>query len=470
MQSQQSRSASLSRATETGWRTRLPFHYGWVVVASIFVVMAITYAVYYSFSVFFVALLEEFGWSRAGTAGVFSVFVLVTGLGGVVGGTLIDRLGPARVIPAGGILLALGLYACSRVTQLWEFYLYFGVLCGLALALAGWVPGVTVVSRWFSVKQGKAMGIASAGIGLGIVLFVPLSQYLISSVGWRSAYLVLAGLSLFGIAPQAALLLVGRPEELGLKPDGDAKEGEIVAPRKTKRLREVVDTRWTSYPWSVATALRTARFWLLTATLGSAVLTHQMMFVHQAAYLVDGGYDKMLAASVVGLVGLLSMLGKVLWGEVGDRLGRERGFTLGNSALILSILLLVLTRVVPSMGLVLLYTLVFALGYAATPPLLSTASADIFQGKSFGAIYGLICVGQGLGSAFGAWVAGYIFDSTGSYMLAFAVGAASAVLSITALWLAAPRKVRRVASPPSPHILTPNDHTIFNPDQTPQGS
>lgn len=413
-------------------------------VGSIFVVMAITYAVYYSFSVFFVALLEEFGWSRASTAGVFSVFVAVIGLGGVVGGTLIDRLGPARVIPAGGILLALGLFACSRVTQLWEFYLCFGVVCGLSLSLAGWVPGVTVVSRWFSARQGQAIGVASAGIGLGIVLFVPLSQQLISGIGWRSAYLVLAAISLLGIAPQAALLLVGRPEEVGMRVDG-VRDGERASVHgKPRPAREVVDPRWASHPWTVADALRTARFWLLTWALGTAVLTHQMIFVHQAAYLVDGGYDKMVAASVVGFVGLLSMLGKVLWGEVGDRLGREWGLTLGNGVLILSIALLVLTRVLPSLELVLIYTLVFALGYAATPPLLSTASADIFQGRSFGAIYGLICIGQGLGSAFGAWVAGYIFDSTGSYLPAFAVGAASAVLSITALWLAAPRKVRRV--------------------------
>ncbi|MHB0869422.1 MAG: MFS transporter [Chloroflexota bacterium] len=428
----------------TTWHARLPFFYGWVVVASIFVVMAVTYSVYYSFSVFFVALLEEYGWSRASTAGVFSLFVAVIGLGGVMGGALIDRLGPSRVIPAGGLLLALGLFACSRLTQLWEFYLYFGVVCGIALALAGWVPGVTVVSRWFSAKQGVAIGIASAGIGLGIVVFVPLSQHLISTVGWRSAYLVLAGLSILGIVPQAALLRVARPEELGLRPDGATEKMEIVATRRPTRTREVVDPEWASRRWSVGSAIRTTRFWLLTVALSLAVLTHQMIFVHQAAYLVDGGYDKMLAASVVGLVGLLSMLGKVFWGEVGDRLGRERAFTLGNGVLAFSILLLVATRIAPSTELVLLYALVFALGYAATPPLLSTAAADIFQGRSFGAIYGMICVGQGFGSAFGAWVAGYIFDTTGSYMVAFGVGIASAFLSITSLWLAAPRKVRRV--------------------------
>lgn len=414
-----------------------------MVVASIFVVMAVSFSVYYSFSVFFVALLEGFGWSRASTAGVFSLFVAVNGISGIAAGALIDRLGPARVIPAGGILLALGLFASSQITQLWEFSVYFGIVCGIGLALAGWVPGVAVVSRWFSAKQGMAIGVASAGIGLGIVVFVPLSQHVISTAGWRSAYLLLAAMSLVGIVPQAALLGVKRPEELGLKPDG-AAGGKAIASPKPQRLPEVVDRGWASRPWSVGSAIRTNRFWLLTAALALAVLTHQMMFVHQAAYLVDGGYDKMLAASVVGLVGFLSMLGKVFWGEMGDRLGRERAFSLGNGVLALSILVLVATRIAPSTELVLLYALVFALGYAATPPLLSTAAADIFQGRSFGSIYGLICVGQGFGSAFGAWMAGYIFDTTGSYVIAFGVGGVAAFLSITCLWLAAPRKVRRV--------------------------
>ena len=188
------------------WRTRLPFFYGWVVVASIFFVQGISYGVYYSFSIFFVALLEEFGWSRASTAGVFSVHILVIGFAGIATGRLIDRFGPSRIVPLGGILLAVGLVASSRLTQLWEFYLFFGLICGLGLSLSGWVPCVAVVGNWFSAKRGAAMGIASAGIGLGIVIVVPLSQYLISAYGWRSAYLFLAVAALVGIAPQAALL------------------------------------------------------------------------------------------------------------------------------------------------------------------------------------------------------------------------------------------------------------------------
>ncbi|HEX2924316.1 MAG TPA: MFS transporter, partial [Chloroflexota bacterium] len=235
------------------------------------------------------------------------------------------------------------------------------------------------------------------------------------------------------------------PEDLGMKPDGVVGGSTDVSSRRPpKREIMVVDREWASHRWSVADAVGTGRFWLLTATLALAVLTHQMLFVHQAAYLVDGGYDRMLAASVVGLIGLASIPSKIMWGIVCDRLGRERAFTLGTVALLVGIALLVLARVVPSPAILLLYVAVFAMGYAATPPILSTATADVFGGRSFGAIYGLVCIGQGVGSAFGAWVAGYIFDVSGSYAAAFVVGGLSAIAGSGCLWLAAPRMVRRV--------------------------
>src|SRR5665647_1529272 len=146
------------------WRVRVPFYYGWAVVASTFLALTVTY-------------------------GVYSVHVLVIGLTGVVSGRLIDRFGPSRVVPVGGLFLAVGLLATSRLDQLWQFYLFYGVICAFGISLAGWVPCVVVVSRWFTTKRGLAIGIASAGIGLGTVMMVPLNQWLISTMGWRSAYL-----------------------------------------------------------------------------------------------------------------------------------------------------------------------------------------------------------------------------------------------------------------------------------------
>lgn len=183
------------------WRARIPFYYGWVVVASTFTSLAVGYGVYYSFSVFFVALVNEFGWGRASTSSAFSLFLVAMSTGGIAAGLLVDRLGHARTISIGGVMLTVGLFLASSVGQLWQFHLVFGVVCGLGLALIGWVPAVAVVSQWFEVRRATALGVASAGIGLGIVAIVPLMQYVISSLGWRTAYQILAALALIGTLP-----------------------------------------------------------------------------------------------------------------------------------------------------------------------------------------------------------------------------------------------------------------------------
>ena len=171
----------------------------------------------------------------------------------------------------------------------------------------------------------------------------------------------------------------------------------------------------------------------------------QMLWVHQAAYLVDGGFDRLLVASALGLSGLVSMPAKVLWGIVSDRFGREVTYTLGVTTMVVAIALLILTRFVPVAELMFLFSVAFAVGFAVTGPVSPVAASDIFGGKNFGAIYGVMCIANGVGSAFGAWMAGYVFDVTGSYFVAFGAAMAASSISALCLWLAAPRKVRRVA-------------------------
>lgn len=432
--------------TTTNWRSTLPFFYGWVVVTTVFLTLAVGLGIYYSFPVFYVAMLEEFDWGRAPTAGVFSAALLVSGLGGIIAGPLADRFGPRLVIPAGAVILSMGLVATSRLTQLWEFYLFFGVVSALGFSFLGWVPCVAMLSRWFSSRLGLAVGIASAGIGLGMVVIVPLSQHLISSIGWRAAFLTLAVVAVVGIVPQSLFLQVSTPQALGLKPDGESGKAGSATPTAGRRGRElvVVDQQWASHPWSVGSALHTARFWLLVANICLAVITTGMLMVHQVAYLVDAGYDKMLAASVAGLVGLLSMPAKILWGTLSDRIGREVTFSLGTAATLLSILLILMAATSPSVWIVFLYAAVFAMGYAVLAPLAPTSAADIFAGPHFGAIYGFLHVGLGLGGAIGAWLAGYVFDATNSYLVAFGLAALSSCGGAVCLWFAAPRKVRRM--------------------------
>ena len=429
------------------WRARLPFFYGWFILAGSLVALGLTYSVMYSFSVFYVALLEEFGWGRGEAAGVYSVFTIVAGVGALGAGALCDRFGPGRVIACGGIWLATGLLICSRVSELWHLYLAFGVLAAFGVSLAGWTPCVIMVSRWFSGRLGLALGIASGGIGVGIMAVVPLVQVLISSLGWRAAYVSLAGIVFLGLLPVGLFVLRGRPEDLGQKADGVGSRS--IDPKKAgkprvKKEMEVVDAEWADREWTVSTAVRTMRCWLLAAVKLLGGIATQMIFVHQVVYLVEGGYDRMLAASLVGLIGLLSVAAKVLWGWSADTIGREMTYTLGCAAMVLAIALLALTRVVPFPGMVYLYAVIFAMGYGVSAPLWPVVTSDLFAGRHFGSIYGLIALFSGFGSALGAWLGGYVYDLTGSYMIAFGVAVAGSSASAGALWIVAPRKVRRV--------------------------
>jgi MFS family permease len=440
-------SDSASLPARRDWRARLPFFYGWVIVGGSLFALGLTYSVMYSFSVFYVALLEEFGWRRGEAAGVYSVFMIVAGIGALGAGALSDRFGPGRVIAAGGALLAIGLLLCSRLTGLWQFYLSYGVVAALGVSLAGWTASVTMINRWFSARMGLALGIASAGIGVGIMVIVPLVQFLISTLGWREAFICLAGIAFAGLLPVGLLVLRGTPEDLGQQVDGmpTSAETTAVAGKAIARKRmEVVDPEWAAREWTVGTAMRTARCWLLVAVKLLGGVATQMIFVHQVVYLVDGGYDRMLAASVVGLIGLLSVGGKVLWGWAADTIGREMTYSLGCAAMVVAVALLWLARASPSPGMLYLYALVFALGYAVSAPLWPVVTSDLFAGRSFGAIYGFVSVFSGFGNALGAWLGGFVYDVTGSYTIAFGAAVLGKIASAGALWIVAPRKVRRI--------------------------
>jgi sugar phosphate permease len=430
------------------WRAKLPFFHGWLIVAGSLVVLGLTYSVMYSFSVFYAALLEEFKWGRGEAAGVYSVFMIVTGFGALVAGVLADRFGPGRVIACGGAVLAIGLILCSQVTSLWQFYVAFGVVVSLGVSVSGWTPCVTMINRWFSTRLGFALGIASAGIGVGIMAVVPAVQLIINGYGWRWAFVAQAVMVFFGLLPVGLLLLKGRPEDIGQRPDG-ARAGAAQSPSVEKKARPkkevvVVDANWANRSWTVNSAARTMRLWLLCGVKLLGGIATQMIFVHQVVYLVDGGYDKVLAASVVGLIGLISVGAKVFWGWAADNIGREMTYTLGCVAMAVAVGLLALTRVIPHTGLLYIYALLFAIGYAISAPLWPLVTSDLFAGRKFGSIYGFVSVFSGFGNALGAWIGGFVYDLTSSYAIAFGVAVVGKLVSAAALWVVAPRKVRRV--------------------------
>ena len=387
-------------------------------VVATFVTLGLTYGVWYSFAVFLVALLREFGWSRSVLAGAFSLFTLVHGLAAYPIGWCCDRFGPRRPVLIGALLLAGGLLCDAVVTQPWHFYLAFGVLTSLGVATAGWVPAVVIVQRWYPQRMGTMLGFTSAGIGVGIFLVGPLSQVLIDLIGWRDAYRALAALIALWIVPASLWLLRDPPRRPAAPPTGTAAAVEA-------GLRE---------------AAASPRFWLIALAQGSASFANQMLLAHQVAYLVDHGVTALAAASVVGVVGLASIVGKGGGGWASDVIGREITYTTGMTLVAASIGTLGVLALSGTVGWAYVYGALVGVGYAVTAPLMPAVVSDLYRGRHFGAIFGAIQVANAVGGSAGPWAAGRIFDSAGTYTPAFVAALAATAVSTTAMWIVAPRR------------------------------
>jgi MFS family permease len=395
------------------------------VLVATFVTLGLTYGFWYAYSVFLVAFIREFGWSRSLVAGAFSVLVLVHGVSGPALGWLVERFGPRAVIATGGAVLAASLFIGAHVDAVWQLYLVFGVLASLGISGAGWVPAVVLIRGWFPRKIGTAIGIASAGIGVGIFALVPSTQLLIDRVGWRWALRVLGVVIATWIVP-ATLLLVRAPR--AARPPAAPRTG---APGGAERSRAY---------WTPATVLRAWRFWATSVVFFAGSFATQMLLIHQVAYLVDHGVPAFVGATVVGIVGVASVAGKAGWGALSDRAGRELTYTLAFGCVALSVALLALAGTYPRTLLPYGYAVFVGVGYAVTAPLTPAIASDLFGGPRFPRIFGMLHFANSLGGALGAWVAGRIFDATGSYALSFPIAAGMALLAPSLLWVVAPRR------------------------------
>ena len=398
---------------------------GWIVVGVTFVTLGLVYGIWYSYSVFLVVFLREFGWSRSLAAGAFSVFVVLHGCMSPISGWVGGRVGPRRLILAGGCALGCGLLLAAQTTEWWHLYLAFGVVTAIGVGASGWVPSVVLVQGWFPDRVGTALGVASAGIGVGIFGLIPFAHLLIDRVGWRWAYRVFATLNVAWILPAVFGLVRDPPSRKTSSVGSGALGGRMAAHGNAS--------------WTLAAALRDWHFWGLWAVFFLGNVSTQMLLVHHVAYLVDHGVSLAAAAGVGGFVGLVSIPAKMGLGLLSDRTNRELAFTLAFACLVVSLGVLVLAGRNPASGLAYLYAGLVALGYSATAPLTPAAASDLFSGPHFSTIFGCLHLGNALGAATGAWIGGRIFDGTGSYAGALWLALVAAVSATTLLWIVAPR-------------------------------
>lgn len=398
-------------------------HFTLVLLASI---IGISYGIWYAYSVFLVAFLNDFGWSRTSLAGAFSLFAVVHGCMNPLVGFLCDRIQPALIMAMGSLFLAFALYSISLITEVWHLYVTFGLFTAVSVSLCGWTPSVVIVQKRFQHRLGLALGIVSSGIGVGMLVMVPFCQVLIDSFGWRSAFRLFALVTVLIILPSALFLLrdatSASEKELGLS--------EITPSDSISTGTEV----------SYRDAISSRQFWYMAGAFFFGGVCSQTLHVHQVAYLVDHGMAALTAAGIVAIVGVSSIFGKTGGGWLSDYVERELVYVSGVGIMVLSVFVLLLVGGSGSLGGAYLYAILLGIGYSATAALMPAMMFDRFEGENFGSILGTALFGSALGAAFGPWMGGYLFDISGSYTIPFSIAALCGVVAAAAGWEA--RKFR----------------------------
>ncbi|MFC1870382.1 MFS transporter [Chloroflexota bacterium] len=397
--------------------------YGWWIVAASTVVRAMAGGFYaYGFSTFFMPLINEFGWSRTAVSGAISLSRLEGGLLGPAGGFLVDKFGPRKMMLSGITLMGAGFILLSRIDSLVTFYLVF-VLC-IAVGATFGINRTTVVAiaNWFIRRRGTAIGLGTAGTGLGGVL-VPIVAWLIVQYGWRPTAVII-GLTVWVIGIPLALLMRHRPEQYGYLPDGDTDRKNV-----TQRETEIAGAEHPGSKTSVKEnasavnidftprqAMRTPVFWLLALTFGLRGFVMSAVVIHQIPFLTGIGISPELAATMLGSVALISIAGRLGFGRLADIFPKRyiMAICLALTATGCFILANVQTwwHMIP-------FLIIYSPAYGGGATLMNAIRGEYFGRQYFGTIMGIMDLVDMFGVVSGPLFAGWIFDVTGSYQIAF---------------------------------------------------
>ncbi|HYZ21234.1 MAG TPA: MFS transporter [Rhodopila sp.] len=365
----------------------------WLLLAAAFGTFAIGAGYMHAYTVFLVTFIQAFGWSRAEVSVAYSVSQMVSGASSPLVGWLVDRLGPMRLVLIGGVLLTTGLVANAWASALWHIVLLYGVVMTLGANCLGLVVFVPLLSRYFVRNRGMAVSVVQSANGFARAFSAPVATVMINQLGWRGAYLwqgVFMGVIL--------LPLAGLFRGVGQGASRRAADGE---------------------GWTLGQAIRTPHFWLLFAVYMFTGLGSFLVALHQLAFAVNIGFDQLYAAGVLGMGAFLSLPGVILTGTISDYIGRELSAVVTYGTSILGVAFGLMITAPDQHVLLWLHACFFGLTWGARGPAITAKTADLFPGPNLGTILGVITIGTGLGAAGGSWMAGWVFDVTGSYRVAF---------------------------------------------------
>lgn len=411
--------------------------YGWWILGTVFLASLLAWGFYYSFGVFFDDLQRTFGANRADVSLISSIFIFTLYITCFFYGWAVDRFSPRILTIFGGLFLFAGLILSSRASSLWQLYVSSGFMAGLGTG-ATFVPYISIISRWFVKRRGLAIGLMAAGSGAGMMIIPPVSQALLVSVGWRTTF-VLMGVGCLVLFALAAYVVRRRPEEKGFLPYGvEASQDKNDSPKRqtSGSATAIAPEKNVSF----GEAMRGKDTWLLLGMRIFLSLTIFMVNLHLVNFGSDTGLSRASAAFLMSIVGGASIFGKIGAGHLVDTTGSKK-IILACAGLMAAIMFWLASPMGSQM--LQLSAVVYGIAYGGSYALFNTVVAETFGVPQMGKIIGVVNIGSAAGSLVGPWLAGYIFDSTGNYSIAFLVGAIASVISVI-LTIPLGKRVKRV--------------------------
>ncbi|MFC1864330.1 MFS transporter [Chloroflexota bacterium] len=424
-------------------RRRFPkiFFGWWTVLASGFLVL---WGHGYSssgFSALFKPIASELGFSRAVTSVATGIARFEGGFEAPLTGWITDRFGPKWIVITGVFLISLGLILMNFVDSLWTLYVVWGVILGTGINSALSVPLDTSISNWFVKKRGVAISIKWVFSGLSGVLALPLIAWLITTQGWRITC-VIGGIvmALFGLPLAWFCFKRYRPEYYGLLPDGAAvEEGTTetnqMIDRGVKYAAEVQEVEFT-----LRQAMRTPAYWLLVLALASFSLAHTAIHVHCIPFLTDTGIDPFKAAGIMVLIYSSSIPARFIGGFLADRIKTKHLRFLMGGAYLLQAIGIAVFLLNQTITMIYVWFILNGAGMGVNFAVMHPMRARYFGRKAFGSITGTSMM---LTAPFGVAApiyAGWVYDTTGSYITAFTVFMLAFVFSAVLMVLTLPPK------------------------------
>lgn len=423
------------------------FYGYWIVLAGAIIASINSGIYFYGFSAFFKPIIDELGTSRAVLSGAFSLARLEGGLIGPIEGWLIDKFGPRKVMFAGIPLLGAGFLLMSRVDSVTMFYIVFVGCLSLGSALGSVSPASTAVANWFVRRRSTMLGIMLTGVGMGGIM-VPVVTLLITNLGWRQALVVL-GVAVVVVSLPMAALMRHKPEHYGYYPDNEEPANRSVDTTQevsphgghSSQVSEAVDEGLTAKE-----ALKTSAFWFMSFTFALRVGTTSAVALHFIPFLTDIGLDLNMAGIMSGSLAVISVAGRLGFGWLGDIFPKKLVVAGGLMSLTLGMLGLAFSTTIWHVGLALL---LYAPSYGGLATMMFAMRGEYFGRRAFATVQGFMGSVLVLGTVSGPIYAGWIFDVTQSYRIAFLTFAGLtlvAVLLILAVKKPVPKTSTQIAA------------------------